>query len=107
MFRQLPEDVFDNDHGTVDNDSEVHRTQRQQIGRNAAKREPREGRQQGQRNHEGHYQRRAQASQENEEYPRHKSGAFEEVFEDGVERRVDQPRSVVNRFNRDILRQDG
>ena len=59
---------------------EVHRAQRNQVGRDAARMHQDEGKQQRQRNHGRHDQRRAPVTQKHHEYGDHQQGAHNQVF---------------------------
>ncbi len=54
LRRDVPEDVLDDDHRAVDDDPEVDRADREQVGRLSLDVEHRDREQQGQRDHQGH-----------------------------------------------------
>ena len=102
---QFAKDVFHHDHGAVDDDAEVHRAERQQIGRNADPGQAEKSAEQRQRNHQRDDGGRAQVAEEQQQYQHHQHGALDEVGEYRLEGLADEPRAVVIRHQRDALRQ--
>ena len=107
QLAESAEDVFDHDHRAVHDDAEVHRTQRQQIGWNAYKGQPKERGQQRQRNDRRHNERCPNVGEEQHQHGTHEHRAFEQIAEHGGERLADQPRAVVVRHDGHTLGQLG
>ena len=105
QLRQSRDDVLGHDHRAIDDDAEVHRTQRQQVGRYAPQMQAEEGRQQRKRHHRRHDQCGAGVVQEQPQHQEHQHRAFKQVAEDGFQRGRDQPRAVVERLDADPVRQ--
>ncbi|KAG0763857.1 hypothetical protein G6F22_018336 [Rhizopus arrhizus] len=76
-----------------------------QVGRHAPQVQAEEGRQQGQRHHRRHDQRRAGVVQEQPQHQEHQHGAFQQVAEHRLQRSGDQPGAVVERLDADPGRQ--
>ena len=89
----------------VDDDSEIERSQAQQIGRNPREVHAHEGEQQGQRNRDRRQQRRAHAAQKQEQHRDHDHQAFQQGMADCVQRVVHQIRAIVNGDDPDAVRQ--
>ena len=64
-FGEMAEDVFHHDDGGIDDDAEVDRAHRQQVGRFAAQHENDDGEHQGEGNGRGHDDGAAQVAEEN------------------------------------------
>ena len=106
LVRCAAEDVLDNDHRAVDDDAEIHRAEREQVGRNAFDRQADERRQQRQRDHDGDDGRRSHASQEEEQHQADQQRAFGKILEHRLQRAVDQPGAVVVGHQLHALGQD-
>ena len=102
---KAPKHIFDHDHGAIDDDAEIHRAQRQQVGRNADESEADKCRQEGQRDYDRHDRRCAKITEKQVQDQRHQRGALDQVLEHRVERLADQPGTVVERHDRHALGQ--
>ena len=94
-------DVLDDDHGAVDDDAEVHRSETQQVRRHAHDLQAEERRQERQRDDDDDRQAGAQVRQEQVEHQRDQQRPFHEVAKDRGEGLVHQPRAVVERHDGD------
>jgi hypothetical protein len=103
---QTPEHVLQDNHRAVDDDPEIHRAERQQVGRDPADAQADEGREQRQRDDDRDDAGGAQAAEEQEQHDGHEQRALQQVTEHRVERGVDQRRPVVERDDADRLGQD-
>ena len=106
-LRERPVDVLDDDDGAVDDDAEVHRAEREQVGGDSAEPEADERGEQRQRNHSRDDRRRASASQKYVQHDRHEQRALEQVPEHRRQRGRDEPRAVVVRNDANAARQHG
>ncbi len=100
------EDILNHDHRAVDDDTEVHRAKRQQVGWNTHPGQPDEGRQQRQRDDQRHDRRGAHVGQEQVQHRHHQQRAFHQVAEHGVQGLVDQRGAIVVRHDLHALGQD-
>ncbi len=89
------EAVLHHDHRGLDDDPEVHRAQRDEVGRGAGHDQEEEGHQQRQRDVEGRDERRAHVAQKDQQHQDHETHAHREVVVDGVGRDRHQIRAVV------------
>ena len=96
---ELAVDVLDHDDGRVDDDAEVDRPDRQQVGGFAARVQHGEREQKCQRNVDGHDDGAADVAEEHQQDHGHEHHAHDQVFLDGVRRDVDQFGAVVIRFD--------
>ncbi len=106
LFRQAPENIFHDDHRAIDDDPKIHRAEGEEIGGYTAPGQADERREQRKRNHYGHDRCRPHIAEEQEKDTTHENGAFEQVFENGLERRIDQPGAIVKRNDLDTFRQN-
>ncbi len=102
---QVAVDVLDHDDRRIDDDAEIDRPDRQQVGRLAADVQHGEGEQQGQRNVDRHDQGRPDVAQEHQQDRRHQGHADEQVLVDRLGREVDQVGAVVVRDDLHARRQ--
>ncbi len=100
------QDVLHHHDGAVDDDAEVDRAQRQQVGRNLEVVHQDERRQQRQRDRDGHDDRRARAAQEQQQHDRHQRHALDERLAHRMHGGVDQLAAVDIRHDLHVLGQD-
>ena len=91
----MSEDVLDDDDRAVDDDPEVDRADRQQVGRLPLDVDHRDGEQQGQRDHDRHDPRAGQVAEEDEEDRDHQDHPDDQVVQDVLGRHVDQVGPLV------------
>ncbi len=96
---QLHHQRLDQHHRTIDDDTEVHRTERNEVGGNAACVHQDESEQQGQRDDGCHRQRRIPVAQEQNEDGDHQYRTDNQVLGDGMYRMFDQVGTVVVRHD--------
>ena len=102
---QLDHQRFDQHYGTVDDDTEVHPAQRDQIGGYAAHIHQHKSEQQRQRNHCGHGQRGLPVAQEDHQDGHHQKCANQQIVDHGMHRVFDQVGAVVIGNQLDVGRQ--
>ena len=84
-----PENVLHHDDGAIHNNAEIHGAQRQQIGRDAPQPQANKRCQQRERNDQGHNAGGSQMAEKKIKHHRDQQRAFQQVFEDCFEGRVD------------------
>ncbi len=103
--RELDHQRLDHHHRTVDDDAEVDRAQRDQVGADTARVHHDEGEQQRQRNHRRHRERRVPVAQEQHQDRDHQRRADREILGDGVDSVFDEVGAIVVRHDADAGRQ--
>ena len=91
----VPVDVLDDDHRAVDDDPEVDRADREQVGRLALHVEHRHREQQRQRDHDRHDPRAGEVAEEDEQDGDHQHHAHDQVVHHVVRRDVDEVGPLV------------
>ena len=102
----MAHDVFDHDHGAVDDHAEVQRAEREQIRGNLFQVETDGGEQQGKRNGGGDDESAADVAEKQEENDRDQDHAFRQVVQHGVAGEVDQVAAIDERNDLHARRQD-
>ena len=105
--RELAKNVLDHDHRAIDDDAEVHRAQRKQVGRDADEGQAKEGGEQRERNGNGDDRGGAQIAEKHPQHDRNQKRALDEVGEHRGQRLADQPGAVVDRHHLDARGQAG
>ena len=104
--RDLAEDVFHHHHRAIHQDAEIHRADREQVGRGVLDVQTDERKQQRQRNGGGDDQAGAHVVEEKDQDHHHQQHAAQQVLLDDVGGQLDQVDAVVERMNLDVLGQD-
>src|SRR6266550_864763 len=102
---ELAHHVFNNHHRSVDQQTEVHRSQTHQVTRHPKLHHATQGKEKGKWNGCGNDERTAPITQQRKEQCSYQNGAFEKIGAHGVNGLVDQNRAVVLRLNLHIVRQ--
>ena len=98
--------VFNQHDRAVDEDAEIDRAHRDQVGRQVNQLQPDERREQSQRDDRRHDQRAPDAPQKQPDDPNHEERAEQQIVVDGAERFAYEIRPVVERADPHALRQD-
>ena len=93
---QAAHTVFNNDHGTVNDDAEIQCAQAHQVGTNPVIDHAKKREQHGQWNYHRRDDGRANIAQKKKQDCNYQNGAFNQVFFHGVDGFVHQHRAVVN-----------
>ena len=103
---QRMNDILDQHHSAVDQDPEVDRAHRDQVGRQTKGIEAEKGHQQRQRYDHGHHHRAHDAAQKQPDHSDHKNESGQEVFMHRRERQPDEVGAVVDIHHAHALGQD-
>jgi hypothetical protein len=106
LEREVTVRVLDEDDGALEEDAEVDRAHREQVGRHARVVEAHEGREQRERHHDRHGERADGRAQEDPHDDADQPDALDHVVRHRRERRVDEARAVVERHDLHAGRQD-
>ena len=102
---QMEKDAFHHDQGRIHDDPEIDGAQGNQVGGLPDHHHHRKGEQQGHRNGQRDNERGAQMPQEHEEDDKHEDHAADQNIRDGLDRRMDQCRAIIERLDLDAFRQ--
>ena len=103
-FGEQTKAVLDDDHRAVDDDAEVDRAEAHEIGAHLRFHHASDGHRHGKRNDAGRDESRTDVAKDKEEHDDHQDRAFDEVFLDGLDRRLDEIGAVVNGAGNDAFR---
>ena len=98
---QVADDVFDHDHGAVDDHAEVQRAEREQVGGDVAQIEANGREQEGERNGERDDEGAAQIAEKEKQDDGNEDDALGEIVEDGVRGEVQQIAAIEKRDDLD------
>ena len=105
MQREPDHERFHQHDGAVDDDAEVHGTERDEVGRHPLQVHEGEGEEQGQRDDRSHHQGGPPFAQENHQHRYHQQGAGHQVFAHRVDGMANQVGALVDGFDADALGQ--
>ena len=106
LVREMADDVFDHDHGTVDDHAEVQRAERKQVGGNVAQIEADGREQQREGNGERNDDRAAHIAEEEEKDDCNENDSFGQVVQHGMRGEMHQFAAIEEGHNFDALGQD-
>ena len=105
-LRQMPVDVLHHDYRCVDDQAEVDRADREQVGRFAAQRHDDDGKEQGKWDCGGNDDRAAQVTEKDPLYGEDQHDAEDQVMEHGLRGDRDELTAIVNLLEPDAGRED-
>ena len=105
-FGQMPEDVLDHDDGSIDHQTEIDGSNRQQIGGLAAQHHEAHGERQGERNGDRNDHRAAQIAEEHPLHDKYEHDSGDHVVQHGMSRDLNQVAAIVDTLYADTGRQD-
>ena len=105
LSRESHEECLDHHHGSVDDDTEVDGTHREQVGAHAAEVQSNEGEKQGQRDDGCHDDRGAPVLHEQQHHEGDEGDSLQNVVHHRTHGQVDKVLAVVERHNLHVLGQ--
>ena len=93
---QTPDTVFDNDNGTIHDDTEIKRAQAHQVGAHMVGHHAAKGEQHGKRNDKRSNERCPQIAEEQEQHYNHQGGAFQQIGSYGSNGLIDQDGAIID-----------